>query len=237
MTDIAIINESTVATDAEIIAAVGAIGTQITRDYMPAYGMSANLHFFSKGSNPIASMWWVAVLDNSDQAGALGYHDLTSTGLPLGKVFAASDKQFGDSVSVTLSHEVLEMLMDPFINLTALMGDGKFYAFEACDAVEADGLGYAIDGVQVSDFVLPAYFQPSIRLSDTKWDFCGHLTGACPQITAQGYLSVYDPASGQWSQITAEEASVATRLKARAPLGSRRHRRTIPFGERILSER
>ena len=28
------------------------------------------------------------VLDTSDQAGALGYHDVTPQGLPLGKVFA-----------------------------------------------------------------------------------------------------------------------------------------------------
>jgi hypothetical protein len=236
MTDIAIINESTVATDGEVAAAVGAIGVQIARDYAPAYGVGASLHFYAKGNKGLpAGMWWLAVLDNSDQANALGYHDLTSAGLPLGKVFAVADRQAGDSLSVTVSHEVLEMLGDPFINLTAQMGDGKFYAFEMCDAVEADGLGYAIDGVEVSDFVLPAYFQGAI--TGAKFDFGGHLTGACPQIAAQGYLSVYDPVTGRWSQIMARDASVATQLKARPPPGSRRHRRTIPLSQRILSTR
>ncbi len=237
MTDIAIINESTVASDAEVIAAVNAIATQIARDYAPIYGMGAQAHFVPKGGPLGADQWWLAVLDNSDQANALGYHDLTNAGLPLGKVFAATDKLAGDSLSVTISHEILEILMDPFINLTAQMGDGKFYAYEACDAVESDSLGYAINGVQVSDFVLPAYFQPSIRLSETKFDFMGYLTAAAPQIAPGGYLSVYDPATGQWTQITARDASVATRLKARPPLGSRRHRRTIPLDQRILSTR
>jgi len=49
------------------------------------------------------------ILDDSDQAGALGYHDLTSDGLPIGKVFAASDLKAGTSWTVTASHELLEM--------------------------------------------------------------------------------------------------------------------------------
>jgi len=36
--------------------------------------------------------------------------------------------------------------------------DGKIYAL---DAVESDKLGYEIDGVMVSDFITPAWFQPT----------------------------------------------------------------------------
>lgn len=233
MYEIVVINESTVCQDAEILAAARAIQTQVTRDYSPIYGMNANVTFLPKGVKPPPGQWLVVILDDSDQAGALGYHDLTSAGLPLGKVFAKADKRAGDSVSVTLSHEILEMLGDPFINLTAQMGDGKFYAYEMGDAVEADRLGYQILGVQVSDFVLPAYFQPMIV--GRPFDFMGHLKGPCPSLMPEGYASVYDPVKGQWSQITAELASVKTKLKARPPLGSRRFRRTVPLGERILS--
>ena len=39
-------------------------------------------------------------LDNSDQAGALAYHDLTNEGLPLSKVFVKTIQADNASVSV-----------------------------------------------------------------------------------------------------------------------------------------
>jgi hypothetical protein len=64
-------------------------------------------------------------------------------------------------LTVTLSHELLEMLPDPWINWCAQGSDGKIYALEVCDAVAADRLGYEIDGVLVSDFVTPSWFEPT----------------------------------------------------------------------------
>ena len=58
-----------------------------------------------------------------------GYHDLTTTGLPIGKVFAKTTFDAGDLVSVTLSHEVLETLGDPDINLIVQKGS-RAYAYE-----------------------------------------------------------------------------------------------------------
>ena len=37
------------------------------------------------------------ILDDSDQANALGYHELSKTGTPLGKVFVRSVQQSGGS--------------------------------------------------------------------------------------------------------------------------------------------
>ena len=65
------------------------------------------------------------------------------------------------SWTVTLSHELLEMLADPWINWCAQGDDGKIYALEVCDAVEADRMGYEIDGVLVSDFITPSWFEPT----------------------------------------------------------------------------
>jgi len=62
---------------------------------------------------------------------------------------------------VTLSHELLEMLADPWINWCAQGSDGRIYALEVCDAVESDSLGYKIDGVLVSDFITPSWFEPT----------------------------------------------------------------------------
>jgi len=66
---------------------------------------------------------------------------LSSTGTPLGKVFAQFDIRNGASWTVTFSHELLEMLADPWINWCAIGSDSRAYALEVCDPVEADELG------------------------------------------------------------------------------------------------
>src|SRR5207244_6897591 len=124
--------------------------TQVQRDFAPVWGIDADLSFVPQDSAPPSGAWWLVILDNSDQAGALGYHDVTNQGMPLGKVFAATDQQFGSQWTATASHELLEMLGDPEINLTVFVQSsqsaGVLYAYEVCDACEADQFGYNING-------------------------------------------------------------------------------------------
>jgi len=66
----------------------------------------------------------MAFLDSADVQNALGYHDLTPDGLPLSKVFVQTTVQAGQKVSVTASHELAEMLVDPAINLCSTGPEG-----------------------------------------------------------------------------------------------------------------
>ena len=66
----------------------------------------------------------------------------------------------GQKVSVTASHELLEMMIDPGAQLWAQNTNGCFYAYEMCDAVEDEE--YEIDGIAVSDFVHPSFFESCI---------------------------------------------------------------------------
>lgn len=221
--------------DADIEKITGALQRQVTDDFGPIWHTGAQVEFVSSTSKPPKGVWVIAVLDNSDQAGALGYHDLTPDGLPLGKVFAGTDRQAGEQVSVTLSHELLEMLGDPLINLGAQSDDGKFYGWESCDAVEADNLGYEIDGVLVSDFVTPHWFGHGAG----QVDFKNHVTKPF-QLASGGYISVFDPASGQgWQQVTAQEnganLSPAQLARSRPRVGSRRERRFVGRGNWVTS--
>ena len=53
---------------------------------------------------------------------------------------------------------MLEILADPDITLLVQKGS-RGDAYEVCDAVEDDSLGYDINGVRVSDFVHPQCFE------------------------------------------------------------------------------
>ena len=228
---VAVVNRSTVCSDANVQTWSEAVEEQVFRDFAPLWGLPANIVFFGASATPPPEAWQVAVLDDADQAGALGYHDLTASGQPLGKVFAKTTVQYGDQVSVVLSHEVLEMLADPMINQTVALG-GRRYALEVCDAVEADNLGYAINGVLVSDFVGKRWFD---TVSLGPYDFGGHLKAPCPALEPGGYISYENP-DGSWGQSFGDGAAdAAARYKARPLFGSRRYRRYLPRAQWLKS--
>lgn len=225
---IAFINASTVISDTDAAAAVAAMQVQTTRDFAPVWGIDATLSYVAKGHTAPVGTWQMAILDNSDQSGALGYHDITSTGQPLGKIFAATDLQYGVSWTVTASHELYEMMIDPWVNLTVFnqVGDtrGRLYAYEVCDACEDDQFGYRVNGVLLSDFVTPAWFEGWRAPHSTKFDFQNHISGPFALLTG-GYISYFDIRNGGgWKQQLAEGVPPG---KSRAPIGSRRERRQV----------
>jgi hypothetical protein len=232
---VAVINQSTAVTDAAVAALVPALQKQVNSDFAPAWGVPADLRFVPHGGKPNPGEWWLAILDDSDQAQALGYHDLTNEGLPMGKAFAGSDLKLGVSWTATVSHELLEMLADPNINLTVFdqtpYGCARLYAYEVCDACEDDQFGYNIDGLLVSDFVLPSWFESFRASGSTKFDFRGHIDAPFKLLTG-GYIGVNDIASGLgWTQTTPSEKNPL----ARPPQGSRRQRRDILPDQRLSS--
>lgn len=223
------INASTVVTNEEAAKVVAALQIQVTQHFAPAWGYGADLKFIVDGVTARPQAWQVVILDNSDQAGALGYHDLTSDGLPIGKVFAKTDKDNGLSWSVTASHELLEMLGDPGINLTVLRETlGQLWAYENCDACEADELGYLIGDVLVSDFVYPSWFEEFWGENDTQFDYCKKIQRPF-QLLPGGYIGYFDIRGGNgWQQSYADSVP---KYSMRAPVGSRRERRRTPRNE------
>lgn len=223
--NVAIVNDqSSGLADPDVDACVKALAAQLNQDFGPVWHTGAHLHHIPAGQKPPAGMWVIALLGNSDQAGALGYHDLTPDGLPLGKVFAATDRQIGAKWTVTLDHELLEMLADPWIDTVVQADSGTFYALEVCDPVEADGLGYQKNGIALSDFVTPHWFGHGAG----GMDFLGHVKQPL-ELAPGGYISSFDPSSGMgWQQLQAQHAEPVGPevLAAAVPrVGSRRERR------------
>jgi hypothetical protein len=227
---ISVINESTVLTDADVVPVVAALQKQVANDFRPVWGIDAELSIVPKGTQPPSGSWWLVMLDDSDQANALGYHDLTSEGLPIGKVFAASDLKAGTSWTVTASHELLEILGDPNVNLTVFVQNsdtaGILYAYEVCDACEDDSLGYQVDNILLSDFVYPAWFESFRTEGSTQFDRMNKIQNPF-QLLVNGYIGIFNVSSGSgWQQQTADKRP-ANALH-RGAVGTRRERRSIP---------
>jgi len=234
---ISVINESTVLTDADITTVVAALQKQVTSDFRPVWGVDAELTMVAKTSQPPTGSWWLVILDDSDQAGALGYHDLTSDGMPLGKVFAASDLKAGTSWTVTASHELLEMLADPNINLTVFVQNanttGTLYAYEVCDACEDDSVGYQIENILLSDFVYPSWFEGFHTTGSTQFDRTNQMQNPL-QLLTNGYIGVFNVSAGSgWQQQTA--LATLTDTRNRGNVGSRRERRSTPRNQWVQS--
>jgi len=226
---VAVINASTVLRDDDVAAIVPALQTQVSEHLALVWGIDAILYFMPKGASIPSGIWWLLILDNSDQAGTLGYHDVTDEGLPLGKVFAGSDIVMGYNWTVTASHELLEMLIDPDINRTVFLQNatkgGTLYSYEICDPCESDQCGYPINGVVVSDFVFPSWFESFRAPRSCQFDATQQIIQPF-ELAAGGYILAYDiTAGGGWHQLNA--AAMPQGSPARAPVGSRRERRRM----------
>src|SRR4051812_41625287 len=86
---IIISNESKTVFDADVRSAVAALQKQVDHDFAPAYsGLRADLKAWSFTNGPVpAGTEVIHILDTTDQADALGYHELSPAGIPEGFVF------------------------------------------------------------------------------------------------------------------------------------------------------
>jgi hypothetical protein len=221
MPSIAVINESSGVTDADVQAMLGAFDEQWNRDLAAAWAVeTARFALLPKGDAPAPGTWWVVFVDNSEQAGALAYRDLTNDGLPICKVFVDMLRADNASISVGASHEICEMAVDPWLNSAYQDPGGVFWAGEVCDPVEDDLYGYRIGGVLVSDFVTPKWFGHPHRQS--RMDLRDHAVSPF-QILSGGYAQRFQAGQG-WVQVTGAKAMSSMRGRTAAQ-GSRRERR------------
>lgn len=185
---ISVINQSKLITDQDVERMTAAVGKQLAQDVAPVHGMVPALEFVPHGGTPNGAPCYI--IDQPDVDGALGYHDEGADGVPYIKVFVAPTLENGgtatsgpNSVSVTLSHEILELVGDGPANAWVDGPDGSDFARELCDAVEGDS--YDIDGVSVSNFVFQAFFDPKAQ-AGSKFDQLGKLSAPFT-MTAGGY--------------------------------------------------
>jgi hypothetical protein len=245
MITIKIVNESTVLNDSKVVGIIPALQEQVDEFLAawrngppPAVPDEARTVFVPKaqwdGADRAADdAWWLVVLDDTDHANELGYHDRTPGGAPLGKVFVRSDLRLGLEWTVTASHELLEMLADPQLEGTVDGPHGRTYALEVCDPCQDSSLAYeqGTTGVLVSDYLLPAWFDPHGSAPFHRNVGQNVITGSFA-IPAGGYISVRDPAAADWKQLYENDSPKPPAPRNgygdRPYVGSRRERRRTP---------
>ena len=225
---IAVQNLSTDTTDADVQKWMAALKTQCDRDVYPIWGNSIEFVFVPKAQKPPVADWYAVFLDTSDSPGALAYHDVGPNGEPISKIFTKTERQAGESPSVGFSHEIIECIGDPSANQTlkGLDPDGKpcLMFQELADPVESSF--YDIDGVTLSDFVTPDWFNETPK--SNFMDFL-RVVPKQFQLAAGGYEEVsYD--NGQtWTEI--DKASTRAALHrsehSRHALYKKRHEQRV----------
>lgn len=146
-----------------------AIDVQLKKDVCPAWDLVpwSCVAYDAPGDVPDDTIP-LAILANSDQQGALGYHDVTSSGRAVGFAFSDDTLKNGgkvldgdNSVAVTVSHECCEIVVDRKCNQWVTCSDGTMEALEIADRVEGMSCKNANTEASVSDFLFPAGFDPN----------------------------------------------------------------------------
>ena len=191
---IACFNKATTPLGVDFGSLIAAMQVFVDRHIAPVWGTPARL-VRSKGF--VKGAWAMVFLDDADQPGALAYHDLTPDGLPQSKVFVKTTIENHDLVSVSASHELVEMLVDPAINMMTTGPDPRtIYAYESADPVEA--LSFRVNGIPMSDFVYPSYFEDFHKAGSVQFDRLKKVRRPF-QILAGGYQIIFK--NGRWSQV------------------------------------
>jgi hypothetical protein len=201
MRQIALVSESELIAPGDVSKVAAAIQKQATRDLSPIWEINATVDVFDTLENVPVGYWSVIVRDDIDDPSAAGIHE-DKNGQPFALVTADSDINVW---SITASHEALEMLVDPSGN-RLVAADSKpqgrrvNYLVEVCDPSEAAKNAYSCNGILVSDFYTPNYFDP-VTAGGVRYSFTGAIKQPL-QVLQGGYLSWQDPQSNSWWQET-----------------------------------
>lgn len=196
---IALVSQTSSISLPDVLKISAALQKQISRDFSPIWNVSATIDAFQYLADVPLGYWPIIIRDDIKQPGAAGIH-LDRDGQPYALV------QASQGTPITCSHELLEMLVDPFGNRFVVAdsikpGQGRVrYLVEVCDPSEAPQFGYTVNGILLSDFYTPRFFDPVIS-SGIQYSFTGAITRP-KEVLKGGYLSWNDPLTNKWWQAT-----------------------------------
>ena len=193
--NLALVSEVEGHDPSDVARVAAALQRQATRDFGPVWGVQATVDALPRLEDVPIGYWPMMIVP--DVKGAAGVH-LDQDGQPFALI------EISDSWSLTASHEMLEMLADPFGNrlvpgLSLHPDQGRVeYLVEVCDPSEAAEFGYTVNDILVSDFYTPRFFDPAVD-TQARYSFTGAITKP-REVLPGGYVSWHDPLTNHWWQ-------------------------------------
>jgi hypothetical protein len=190
---LALVSETARTTPSDLAAVAAAVQKQIVRDFEPIWSESATMQAFPHLEDVPSDYSPIILRDDIHEPGLTGVHRGPAN-QPLALV------QFDSDWSVTVSHEALELLVDPTLDRVVAGNSLKphqgrvNYLVEVCDPCR--GATYDVNGVRVADFCTPQYYEP-VAVAGVRYTFGGTLT-APRQVRGNGYLSWVVPDTHEW---------------------------------------
>jgi hypothetical protein len=197
----------------EVIKVASALSKQVARDFGPIWNTKATVDAFASLDEVPNDYWPIIIMAHVE--GAAGFHE-DDHGQPFALV------EFGPEWSLTASHECLEMLADPFgRRLRAGMTPDQArkvgepnhrvrFLVEVCDPSESANFAYQVNGVTVSDFYTPAFFDP-MAVASVRYSFTGAIK-APRTVLRDGYLSWHDSETNHWMQLRMFPDELSTKI-------------------------
>lgn len=204
-----------------VAEAVMAVQRQLDEHFRPAWGCQATLMLrrapnltrgcFAEDLPDVDGILYISpkfkvmkepALENRRIDGTSAFHFEQHGGIPCGFVFPEIAALAGTSWSVLLSHEILEMVIDPDVNL--LVGGVHppskktiLLSYEICDPVQSSS--YDLSGVEVSNFVLPQYYKILSRRRGA-FEPTNYLNVPLPQfdVVSGGCYWYFEPRAAAW---------------------------------------
>ncbi len=188
-------------------AAARALSVQVSRDLTQFWNVQATVTALPSASKIPVGVWPVFLVAKlpPDEG---GFHQ-DKHNQPYAEIIASPESE---EWTVDASHETLEMLVDPYGNRVQnstsieiknneiVDGTGEFaYLVEACDPCEADNYTYSIQGISVSDFITPHFYEPAVT-PGTRYSFTGAIKKP-REILPGGYISWVNQELGEMQQL------------------------------------
>jgi hypothetical protein len=164
----------------------------VSRDLCPIWNIDATVDAFASLED-VPLGYWHVLIDDTIPYNARGIDLNDDNGQPFALI------AYSDDWSLTTSHESIEMLVDPSGNRTVAANSpdpsqGRVLILvEACDPSEAAKYGYTVNGVLLSDFCTPHFFDP-VAASGVRYSFTGAISKPL-EVLDGGYVSWWDPAT------------------------------------------
>jgi len=195
--NLALVSEVPDHDPSDVSTVAAALQKQLARDLGPIWNLTGTVDALPTLEDVPVGYWPMIVRADIEFEGAAGVHQ-DKDGQPFALI------TYSDSWSLTASHELCEMVVDP-IGEHLIAGpsihpeQGRVeYLVEVCDPSEAAQFGYTVNDILVSDFYTPRFFEP-VPAPGVRYSFTGALTEP-RQVLVGGYLSWHDPVSDHWWQ-------------------------------------